>query len=211
MRLRKIPQAFAYLEEANHVLLDSTIDKKLQHTPTQQIALEIGCGKGDFIIAQAQAHPNVQYYALEKYDSVLFKAAQKADVLNLANLTFILGDAANLNAIFESNIFDKIYLNFSDPWPKLRHAKRRLTHESKLRLYKELLQVEGVIELKTDNEGFFNSSLDELKQADWRIDALCVDLYNTTDFSEIKAYQTEYEKKFIARGKPIYYVCARQG
>jgi len=212
MRLRKIPQALTYLKQMDQVLiLDSTKRQEVRHERGQTVALEIGCGKGDFSIGRAQAHPETHYYALEKYDSVLFKAVQKANALKLNNLTFILGDAADVGQLFEPQSVDKIYLNFSDPWPKARHAKRRLTYVEKLAIYDDLLLPTGKIELKTDNQGFFASSIDQLVQSKWHIEQLCANLYETNEFAEIKAFQTEYEKKFIGRGEPIYYLRASKG
>jgi tRNA (guanine-N7-)-methyltransferase len=210
MRLRKIPAAAAYLAHSEAVIvLDELQAGVLRHEPGQEVVLEIGCGKGDFIIAQAQANPKRQHYALEKYDSVLLKAVQKAEELSLPNLTFILGDAIDLAKLFGPQTLAKIYLNFSDPWPKARHAKRRLTYRTKLALYAELLAAWGHIELKTDNTGFFHASIEELTHACWDIQDRCEDLYGTSEFAPIKAYKTEYEKKFLKRGLPIHYLSAR--
>jgi len=210
MRLRKIPAAAAYLAGSDAVIiLDDEKLKVLRHESESEVVLEIGCGKGDFIISQALAHPNRKHYALEKYDSVLLKAVQKAEQLELPNLTFILGDAADLANLFTPGALAKIYLNFSDPWPKARHAKRRLTYRTKLALYADLLAVQGCIELKTDNTGLFQSSIEELAHAGWDLLDHCENLYETTDFASIKAYKTEYEKKFLKKGIPIHYLSAQ--
>jgi len=207
MRLRKIPAARSYLENAaNVMILDAETSMLLEHNKTQQVELEIGCGKGDFIIARAQANKDVQYYALEKYDSVLYKAVQKAEGLELDNLTFILGDAVDLAQLFQPQSIATIYLNFSDPWPKIRHAKRRLTHTTKLALYRDLLAPTGVLEMKTDNADLFAFSLEMLADVQWALEDKSNDLYGADMFTDVKAYQTEYEKKFIKRGQPIHYL-----
>lgn len=210
MRLRKIPAAKQYLADASHVLTLTAESQLLTLNEKRDTELEIGCGKGDFIIKRATLNPKNDYYALEKYDSVLLKAVKKQEQTEMENLTFVLGDAEHLLTMFPSRSLTKLYLNFSDPWPKKKHAKRRLTYSKKLQMYEQLLKPTGVLEMKTDNQSLFESTLRELSYEHWHIDEISLDLYQDEHFKETKAFQTEYEKKFIAKQKRIYYLQAHK-
>jgi len=209
MRLRKIPNARTYLKQATNVLeLTENTEQLVSLCEQADVELEIGCGKGDFIIKRAMEHPQKQYFALEKYDSVLLKAVQKVEADIPSNLTFILGDAEHLLQMFPPACLTKIYLNFSDPWPKKKHGKRRLTYRTKLKIYETLLKETGCLEMKTDNQLLFESTLQELSLEHWYIHEVSLDLYHTEKYEQIKRFQTEYEKKFIQKNQRIYYLQA---
>lgn len=168
------------------------------------VHLEIGMGKGDFIIDLATKNPNINYIGLEKFPSVIVVAMDKVAKTKLKNIKLICADATNLNKIFEENEIDKIYLNFSDPWPKTRHAKRRLTYSTFLKVYETILKDSSTIEFKTDNRSLFEFSLVSFNQNNWDFLKLCFDLHNDYDTNEIS--KTEYEKRFIGLGQPIYFI-----
>lgn len=168
------------------------------------IYLEIGMGKGDFLIDLATKNPNINYIGLEKFPSVIVVAMDKVAKTNLKNIKLICADATNLNEMFEENEIDKIYLNFSDPWPKTRHAKRRLTYYTFLKVYENILKDNSTIEFKTDNRSLFEFSLISFNQNNWDFLKLCFDLHTDYDTNEIS--KTEYEKRFISLGQPIYFI-----
>ena len=167
------------------------------------IYLEIGMGKGKFILEHAKRNPDINYIGCELSDSVIYKAAEKA--VDVQNLLMINKDACLLNEIFEEKEISKIFLNFSDPWPKSRHAKRRLTSESFLKIYKDLLGVDGVVEMKTDNRKLFEYSLTKFNEAGWIFEEISLDLHS--DMEDI--ITTEYEDKFVGLGQVIYFVKVR--
>ncbi len=167
------------------------------------ICLEVGTGKGNFIIDMAIKNPCVNFVGLEKYTSVIARALQKCEDLKLNNLVFINGDALNLDKWFNKEI-DTIYLNFSDPWPKKRHAKRRLTSEIFLSLYDKVFKDTCKIVQKTDNTILFESSIISLSNYGYKIEDISLDLWSTD-----KVYsETEYEHKFRLQGDKIYYLRA---
>ena len=167
------------------------------------ICLEVGTGKGNFIIDMAIKNPCVNFVGLEKYTSVIARALQKCEDLKLDNLVFINGDALNLDKWFNKEI-DTIYLNFSDPWPKKRHAKRRLTSEIFLSLYDKVFKDTCKIVQKTDNSILFESSIISLNNYGYKIEDISLDLWSTD-----KIYsETEYEHKFRLQGDKIYYLRA---
>ena len=160
-------------------------------------------GKGKFILKHAMTNPDINYIGCEISDSVIYKAAEKAE--GVSNLLMINKDASLLNDIFEEKEISKIFLNFSDPWPKSRHAKRRLTSESFLSIYKKLLGVDGVVEMKTDNRKLFEYSLTKFNEVGWVFEELSLDLHQ--DKEDI--ITTEYEDKFVGLGQVIYFVKVR--
>ena len=168
------------------------------------IHLEIGMGKGDFIIELAKKNPNVNYIGLEKFPSVIVVAMDKVVASKLTNILLVCFDATNLKEIFEDHEIDQIYLNFSDPWPKTRHAKRRLTSKTFLETYQDILKEGKTIEFKTDNRGLFEYSLISLNENNWQFLNLSMDLH--TDYNTEEIAKTEYEKRFISLGQPIYFV-----
>lgn len=166
------------------------------------IYLEIGMGKGDFIIENAKQNPNINYLGLEKYESVIVQAVEKAKDLNLKNLYLICYDATTINKVFDKEEISKIYLNFSDPWPKSRHEKRRLTSSNFLKQYIEICKKPVTIEFKTDNKELFEYSLVSLNNNGWKFLDLSFDLHQKYE----NLIMTEYEKKFHAMGHNIYFV-----
>ena len=162
--------------------------------------IEIGVGKGDFITELASRHPNVNYVGLEAQQGVLYFAARKAAERKLKNIRLLVFDAAHLTELFAPQEADRIYLNFSDPWPKKRHAKRRLTSEVFLTRYHTVLAEGGEIRFKTDNMGLFAYSLEMMGREGWRLTDVTHDLHALGEADNI---MTEYERKFSARGAKI--------
>lgn len=207
MRLRNIPGADAYV--AGHpccLPMNPENQGKWQQffEQKQPLHIEIGMGKGQFIMTLAKLHPEINYIGMERYSSVLLRALQKFDALKepLPNLKFICDDAKKLPEAFAFGEIDKIYLNFSDPWPKDRHAKRRLTSHQFLNCYHQVLAREGRIEFKTDNLDLFRFSLEELEAANWKLEASTFDLHHDKALCEGNV-MTEYEEKFSSQGNPI--------
>lgn len=164
------------------------------------IHLEIGMGKGKFILENALKNPNINYIGIEKYDSVLYKAIKKIDEVNINNLKIISCDALELMDIFNSEI-DCIYLNFSDPWHKDRHSKRRLTSEVYLNIYNSIFKNNNHIILKTDNRNMFEFSIETLSKDRYIFKEVNLDLHNSNIRDIIT---TEYEDKFVSKGNIIY-------
>ena len=166
------------------------------------IHIEVGMGKGRFMMDLAAAHPDINYLGIERYSSVLLRALQKMEENPLPNLFFICMDAADVAEVFDHGEVDRIYLNFSDPWPKDRHAKRRLTSRQFFARYDEVLAPEGHLEFKTDNQDLFTFSLEEIPEAGWHLDASTRDLHHDPALNEGNI-MTEYEEKFSSLGNPI--------
>ena len=207
MRLRNIPGAKEAVMESAFVV-QRPQEKKggwaQVYPQTGPIHIEVGMGKGQFLMELARRNPQVNYLGIEMYDSVLLRALQRmAEIDELPNLLFMREDARLLPEIFRKGEVEKIYLNFSDPWPKARHAKRRLTSREFLNRYERILVPEGVVEFKTDNRGLFEFSLEELREAGWRLLACTYDLHNDAKMCEGNV-MTEYEEKFSSLGNPIY-------
>jgi tRNA (guanine-N7-)-methyltransferase len=156
------------------------------------IALEIGCGKGGFVIKQAKHHPEFFYFALEKIETILVKALRKYHRDPVPNVHYVRADAHQLTALFSPSSLSRLYLNFSDPWPKSRHEKRRLTHPSLLKVYRSLLAPSGEIHLKTDNRSLFFYSLVTLQAHGFEIQSFTLDLYQDPKDN----IPTEFEEKF---------------
>lgn len=166
------------------------------------IHIEVGMGKGKFLMRLAEQNPEINYIGIEKYSSVLIRAVEKKnEVEGLDNLYFIRFDADFINDIFDKDEIDRIYLNFSDPWPKDRHAKRRLTSRQFLARYDQFLKKTGEIIFKTDNKDLFDFSLEEVKEAGWNLVNYTYDLHNS-EYVEGNV-MTEYEEKFVAKGNKI--------
>ncbi len=165
------------------------------------IHIEIGMGKGKFIIQLAKENPNINYIGVEKFSSVLVRAIEKQTEEQLPNLLFIRMEAEYIGNVFDKGEVDYIYLNFSDPWPKDRHAKRRLTSVQFLERYKEILAEGGGITFKTDNRPLFDFSLEQIDEAGWVKDNVTFDLHNSP-YVEGNV-MTEYEQKFSEMGNPI--------
>lgn len=164
------------------------------------IHIEIGTGKGDFIINMAKRYPEINFIGIEKYDSVIVRALDKVKEEKPANLFFIRMDATKIETIFENEI-DTVYLNFSDPWPKERHAKRRLTSHEFLARYDAIFKDKKHIVMKTDNRHLFEYSIMSLTEYGYHIEDISLNLYEEDTSSNIP---TEYETKFHELGYPIY-------
>lgn len=169
---------------------------------SQPLHIEIGMGKGRFIMDLAALHPEINYIGIERYSSVLLRALQKMELTPLPNIKFICIDAAGIPDFFAEGEVALIYLNFSDPWPKERHAKRRLTSRQFLARYDRILAKDGHLEFKTDNQDLFTFSLEEIPEAHWHLDASTRDLHHDSLLNEGNV-MTEYEEKFSSMGNPI--------
>lgn len=174
------------------------------------IHIEIGMGKGKFIHAMARLHPEINYIGIEKYSSVLLRAIQKMEAEELPNLRFIRMEAEEILKVFAPGEVQRIYLNFSDPWPKDRHAHRRLPSRQFLEKYDGILSPQGQLEFKTDNRGLFDFAVEELAPAGWKAKVITYDLHGDAGLMEGNV-MTEYEEKFSAMGNPIYkYIIYRE-
>lgn len=163
--------------------------------------IEIGCGKGGFILELARRNPNINYVAIEKCMDVIILAMEKIKSSELNNVRFLLGDANRLTEIFDSCEVERIYLNFSDPWKKARQAKRRLTYVTFLEKYKHVLSKEGEVHFKTDNRPLFDFSLEQFEEFGAKVSELTFDLHNS-EYNE-NNIMTEYEKTFSEKGFTI--------
>ena len=200
MRLKNIKGAKEFVTKNDYIIKNPTNYKgkyKSIFKNKNKIELEIGVGKGDFIIEKAISNPNINYIGVEKYASVLIFAIKKAEKNKLTNIKFILSDAIQIDEIFYKEI-SKLYLNFSDPWPKKRHEKRRLTSDVFLNKYKSIFKNIKIIEQKTDNDDLFEYSIKSYKRNGY------IPIKKSTNY--ISKYKTEYENKFIKKGKNINYI-----
>jgi len=201
MRLRNVKGAKDIINSSK-VIIDNYLDYKGHFNElfknNNPIHLEIGTGKGNFIINMAKKYPNINFIGIEKYDSVIARALEKIDYLD--NLRFIRMDANYVNDVFDKEI-DTIYLNFSDPWPKDRHRHRRLTDLNFLKKYDNLFKEKKHIIMKTDNRKLFEYSIMEFTNYDYKINDISLNLYEDDIKENIK---TEYEEKFVSKGFSIY-------
>ena len=205
MRLRNIPGADAAITESVYCIKSPETHKGhwQEIFPSQQpLHIEIGMGKGRFMMDLAAAHPDINYLGIERYSSVLLRALQKMEENPLPNLFFICMDAADVAEVFDHGEVDRIYLNFSDPWPKDRHAKRRLPSRQFLARYDVILKKEGTLEFKTDNRPLFDFAVEELEPAGWQAKVITYDLHSDAALMEGNV-MTEYEEKFSSIGNPI--------
>ncbi len=204
MRLRHIPGAEETIASSPYVIQEPSIHKGAWHQVfenTNPIQLEVGMGKGRFLMELAASNPDINYIGIERYSSVLLRALEKRAQLELSNIYFMCIDAKDMAEIFAPGEVDKIYLNFSDPWPKDRHAKRRLTSPAFLAVYDQILAPEGVVEFKTDNRPLFDYSMEAIPAAGWEIKAHTFDLHHSPMAQG--NVMTEYETKFSQMGNPI--------
>lgn len=208
MRLRNIPRAEAVIAGSDLVVQNPPAQKgnwKALFGNHHPIHIEVGMGKGKFITELAATHPEINYIGIERYTSVLLRAVEKLEKQEKkpANLYFLCVDAADLPEIFEKGEVDRIYLNFSDPWPKDRHAKRRLPSRQFLARYDQILSKEGRVEFKTDNRGLFDFALEEVEPAGWKLELCTFDLHGDAELMKDNI-MTEYEEKFSSKGNPIH-------
>ena len=195
MRMRKKKNGEARMQSCAEYLLDE------KPCGLKNVMIEIGCGKGGFMLKLAEKNPETQYVAIEKISDVLLLAAEKIKKAELKNVKLLCADAETLSEYFEEGSVARIYLNFSDPWPRPKHAKRRLTAPKYLEIYKKLLAPDGAIYFKTDNRILFDYSLETLREAGFRLEKLTYDLHNSE--YEGDNIHTEYENNFSAKGFAI--------
>ena len=208
MRLRNIQGAKEVIANSSWVVQEPEKMKgnwKTAFGKEQPLHIEVGMGKGRFLMDMAGQNPEINYIGIEMYDSVLLRAVQKAEAMEhpLPNLRFLRMDARDLPEVFEKGEVSRSYLNFSDPWPKDRHAKRRLTSHEFLERYAKILPENGRVEFKTDNRDLFEFSLEEIRNAsDWTLNAWTFDLHKDPEMNRGNI-MTEYEEKFSSAGNPI--------
>lgn len=206
MRLRNKPWAADLIAENPDMILVSpeniASNWQSRFAKEQPSYIEVGSGKGQFITQMAQKYPDRNFIAVEIQESAIAVILQKQVELKLPNLQLLLGNGAALTTFFAENEVAGVYLNFSDPWPKTRHEKRRLTYKSFLAEYQQIMQPTGYLRFKTDNQGLFEYSLASLNAYGMVFDDISLDLHNS-DLAEDNI-QTEYEEKFSKRGQVIY-------
>ncbi|QEH68138.1 tRNA (guanosine(46)-N7)-methyltransferase TrmB [Cellulosilyticum sp. ST5] len=205
MRLRRDNRAPEYLAQDERVVLNPESFRGKWHEVfgnNNPIHVEFGCGKGGFITELAKRNPHINYIAAERAETVVYKACKKANLSEEtpSNLRFLYFDVSNCKEIFEIGEVERLYLNFSDPWPKTRHANRRLTYRGFLEKYADILKKEGEIHFKTDNKGLFAFSIEEFSVSGWLMKNVTLDLHNSGMEDNI---MTEYEKKFSELGFTI--------
>lgn len=208
MRLRNVPGADEAIEKSKYVIQDPVSHKgkwRELFGNDNPIRMEIGMGKGKFLTTLADQNPDVNYIGVEMYTSVLLRAVQKLEQREVApaNIIFLRMDAKELENAFAEGEIDKIYLNFSDPWPKDRHAKRRLPSRQFLDRYRKYLKKDGRIEFKTDNRDLFDFAVEEAKEMGWTFEVLTYDLHHDEELVRGNV-MTEYEEKFSSIGNPIH-------
>lgn len=210
MRLRKVKGAKEAILESPFVIHDATTKKghwQQFFKNSNPIHIEIGMGKGRFLTALAKQNPNINYIGIERYDSVLVRALEKREQEEeISNLFYLCEDAKNITETFETGEIARIYLNFSDPWPKDRHAKRRLTSKEFFARYDQILAKEGEVMFKTDNRILFDFSLEQVPEAGWSLKDVTFDLHHS-EYAQGNI-MTEYEEKFSSLGNPIFRLVA---
>ena len=209
MRLRNVKNKDEILNNTTYLEVNpkDNINKwKEVFNNDNPIHIEIGMGKGDFIIENALTYPNINFIGIEKYSSVLARAIEKLNDKEIPNLRLIRMDANFIEEVFNHEV-DVIYLNFSDPWPKKRTAKRRLTSDNFLEKYKSIFKKDNIIIMKTDNMNLFEYSLESLSRNGYVLEKVSLDLHNSDIENNI---ETEYERKFVLKGNNIYYVYAKK-
>lgn len=204
MRMRYKPWAEDYLKkEPNIVDIDGSHAGRISEwfDNNQPIYIEVGSGRGQFITTLAAKHPEINFISMEREKSVMIKVLDKVIEQGLTNIKLICNDAIELNDYFKDGEVSRLYLNFSDPWPKKRHTKRRLTYQTYLALYKQVLKDDGEIHFKTDNRGLFAYSLESMSQFGMYFTKINLNLHEEDDEENI---ETEYERKFSDKGSRIY-------
>lgn len=213
MRLRNIPGAREAVSVSEYVIPEeSACAGKWRGLfgNEQPLHIEIGIGKGRFIMELAARHPEINYIGIEKYSSVLIRANAKMEANPLPNVRLIRMDAEHILRYFEKEEVERVYLNFSDPWPKERHAKRRLVSKEFLDRYRTLLKQGGDLEFKTDNSNLFNFGIEQAEIARWEIVKMTYDLHHDETMNAGNI-MTEYEERFSSKGNPICKYVIRPG
>lgn len=211
MRLRNIPGAKEKIAESKYVINEPKNYKGRWNeifNNNHPIHIEIGMGKGRFIQTMAINNPEINFIGIEKYPSVLIRALEKREEAPLDNLYYLCISAENIVEIFAMEEVKRVYLNFSDPWPKERYAKRRLTSINFWERYKCILYNEGEVIFKTDNRPLFDYSLEEVESAGWNLESVTFDLHNSEFMAD--NVMTEYEERFSLEGKPINRLVAKR-
>lgn len=208
MRLKFNPDALKILKATNRYIENNELfNWEAIFKNSNPVHVEVGSGKGGFILQMANAHPNINFLAVEMYPSAICKIVNyQTELPN--NLRIICEDITKLVDNFKPNTIEQLYLNFSDPWPKKRHEKRRLTHESKLQIYESLLIKNGFIQLKTDNTSLFEYSVYAMNNYGMIFEEINIDIYRDNRYLE-NNFPTEYEKKFSSRGVKIKKIKAK--
>ena len=220
MRLRNIPYAKDVLSASSDVIKNETIYRSKWSQEVfgndHPLHIEIGMGKGQFLTKLALRNPDINYVGIERYSSVLLRAVEKLDTLRteeditLPNIRFVCMDAADIAEVFAPEEVDRIYLNFSDPWPKSRHARRRLTSSEYFERYDKVLVSGGRVEFKTDNRGLFDFSVETLQESEvWKMTECTYDLHND-EVMNVGNIMTEYEEKFSSMNNPICKLIAKR-
>ena len=199
MRLRKKPHTDEKLQQFEDFVTVGEV-KPIEKDLTRKLYVELGTGMGDFITQIAERNPQINFIGLEVEKTCVLSAARKVREKNLSNVRLIVFDINNIAEIFSEHEVDRFYINFCDPWPKKRHAKRRLTHVRFLEMYRKILKVGGEIFFKTDNRGLFDFSLEQFAAAGLEVSDVTNDLHANEPPENIR---TEYEKKFSEQGVPI--------
>ena len=208
MRLRNIPGAREAIAASPYVVHEDVMREKKGNWKEvfgndHPLHIEVGMGKGRFITELALQNPEINYVGIEKYSSVLLRALENRELQpDLVNLMFLRMDAEDLTDVFGAGEVDRIYLNFSDPWPKDRHAKRRLPSKEFLARYDRILTPDGRVEFKTDNRALFEFALEQRELAGWHLDACTFDLHHDEKMVQGNI-MTEYEERFSSEGNPI--------
>lgn len=212
MRLKNVPGSDEVIKSSQYVINDPQNHKgkwSKVFRNSNPIHIEVGMGKGRFISESAKLNPKINYIGIERYSSVLVRAVEKREDIDTNNLLYIRMDAELLPEIFAKDEVEKIYLNFSDPWPKDRHAKRRLTSTQFLERYKQILKKDGLLEFKSDNADLFQFSLEQVQLAEWVLLKHTFDLHNDVEMSKGNI-MTEYEEKFSSKCNPIHKLIAKR-
>ena len=199
MRIRKKHNVDEKLLDFKDIVITVDDDWR-KEISNKKFFVELGTGKGDFITQLAEREPDICFLGLEVEPTVVYAAARKIREKGLKNVRLMIFDINNIETLFNENEIDRIYINFCDPWPKKRHAKRRLTYITFLEKYKKILKPEGEIQFKTDNRGLFDFSLEQFESANAKVSEVTYDLHSDNPVDNI---ETEYEKKFSSLGVPI--------
>ena len=199
MRIRKKRNVNEKLLNFDDIVINGEIDWRKDRSD-KKLFVELGTGKGDFISQLAERNPDIYFMGLEMEATVVYAAARKIREKNLTNVRLMVFDINNIETLFNENEIDRLYINFCDPWPKKRHAKRRLTYIKFLEKYRNILKPDGEIQFKTDNRGLFDFSLEQFELINAKVSEVTFDLHADNPIDNI---ETEYERKFSSLGFPI--------